>query len=80
METQIKVTHTGSYSAKFEHDDVTYRIDWEDDSDTVYFFQEFSPTAEGRKCVSIPAEILPTLADIFETIERANNLEKQGKK
>jgi len=72
METQIKVTHTGSYSAKFEHDDVTYRIDWEDDSDNVYFFQEFAPTQEGRKCVSIPAEILPTLIRIFGTIQTDN--------
>jgi hypothetical protein len=72
METQIKVTHTGSYSAKFEHDDVTYRIDWEDDSDTIYFFQEWNPTAEGRKCVSIPAEILPTLIRILGTIHTDN--------
>ncbi len=73
METKIKVTHTGSYSAKFEHDDVTYRIDWEDDSDTVYFFQEWNPTQEGRKCVSIPAEILPTLIRIFGTIHTDNS-------
>jgi hypothetical protein len=78
METQIKVTHTGSYSAKFEHDDVTYRIDWEDDSDNVYVFQEFHPGKDGRKCVSIPAEILPTLIRILGTIH-TENLEKQGK-
>ncbi len=71
METKITVTHTGSHSAKFEHDDVIYRIDWEDDSDTVYLFQQWSPTTQGLKVLSIPAEILPTLADIFETIERA---------
>jgi hypothetical protein len=78
METKIKVTHTGSYSAKFEHDDVTYRIDWEDDSDNVYVFQEFHPGKDGRKCVSIPAEILPTLIRILGTIH-TENLEKQGK-
>ena len=78
METQIKVTQTGSYSAKFEHDDVTYRIDWEDDSDNVYVFQEFHPGKDGRKCVSIPAEILPTLIRILGTIH-TENLEKQGK-
>jgi len=71
METKITVTLTGSHSAKFEHDDVIYRIDWEDDSDTVYLFQQWSPTTQGLKVLSIPAEILPTLADIFETIERA---------
>jgi hypothetical protein len=71
METKIKVTHTGSYSANFEHDDVSYRIDWEDDSDTVYLFQGWSPTPEGRKCVSIPAEIVPTLVGIFNTIEES---------
>jgi hypothetical protein len=78
METKIKVTQTGSYSAKFEHDDVTYRIDWEDDSDNVYVFQEFHPGKDGRKCVSIPAEILPTLIRILGTIH-TENLEKQGK-
>jgi hypothetical protein len=78
METKIKVTHTGSYSAKFEHDDVTYRIDSEDDSDNVYVFQEFHPGKDGRKCVSIPAEILPTLIRILGTIH-TENLEKQGK-
>jgi hypothetical protein len=78
METKIKVTHTGSYSAKFEHDDVTYRIDWEDDSDNVYVFQELHPGKDGRKCVSIPAEILPTLIRILGTIH-TENLEKQGK-
>jgi hypothetical protein len=78
METKITVTHTGSYSAKFEHDDVTYRIDWEDDSDNVYVFQEFHPGKDGRKCVSIPAQILPTLIRILGTIH-TENLEKQGK-
>jgi hypothetical protein len=71
METKIKVTHNGSYSAKFEHDDVTYRIDWEDDSDTVYFFQQWSPTIQDLKVLSIPAEILPTLVGIFNTIEES---------
>ena len=72
METQIKVTHTGSYSAKFEHDDVIYNIDWEDDSNTIYFIQEFAPGQDGRKCVSIPAEILPTLIRILGTIHSDN--------
>jgi hypothetical protein len=71
METKITVTHTGSHSAKFEHDDVIYRIDWEDDSDTVYLFQQWSPTTQGLKVLSIPAEILPTLAGIFNTIEES---------
>jgi len=72
METQIKVTNTGSYSAKFEHDDVAYRVDWEDDSSTVYFFQEFNPTPEGRKIICLPVEVIPTLMSIFKTIEGAN--------
>jgi hypothetical protein len=72
METQIKVTHTGSYSAKFEHDDVIYNIDWEDDSNTIYFIQQFAPGQDGRKCVSIPPEILPTLIRILGTIQTDN--------
>jgi len=71
METKIKVTHTGSYIAKFEHDDVIYHIEWEDNSDTVYLFQQWSPTTEGLKVLSIPAEILPTLVAIFNTIEES---------
>ena len=71
METKIKVTHTGSHSAKFEHDDVSYRIDWEDDSDTVYLFQQWDETIQSLKVVSIPAEILPTLSAIFNTIEES---------
>jgi hypothetical protein len=71
MEIKIKVTHTGSYSAKFEHDDVTYRIDWEDGSDTVYFFQQWDETIQSLKVLSIPAEILPTLVGIFNTIEES---------
>jgi len=71
METKITVTHNGSHSAKFEHDDVIYRIDWEDDSDTVYLFQQWDETIQSLKVLSIHAEILPTLVGILETIERA---------
>jgi hypothetical protein len=71
METKIKVTHSGSYSANFEHDDVIYRIDWEDDSDIVYLFQKWDDTIQSLKVVSIPAEIVPTLISIFNKIEES---------
>jgi hypothetical protein len=71
MKTKIKVTHIGCHSAKFQHDDVIYRIDWEDDSDTVYLFQQWDETIQSLKVLSIPAEILPTLVGIFNTIEES---------
>ena len=71
METKIKVTHTGSHSAKFEHDDVSYCIEWEDDSDTVYFIEQWDETIQSLKVISIPAEIVPTLVGIFNKIDES---------
>jgi hypothetical protein len=66
METKIKVTHTGSHSAKFEHNDVIYSIDWEDDSDTVYLFQKCSPTIKNWKTIVIEKEALPLLIEVLQ--------------
>jgi hypothetical protein len=66
METKTKVPHIGSHSAKFEHNDIIYNIDWEDNSDTVYLFQKWSPTIKNWKTIVIEKEALPLLIEVLQ--------------
>jgi hypothetical protein len=69
MENTIKITQSGNYTAKFEHDDIVYNIDWEDDGDTIYLCQIYGPGNENRKYFSFPVEILEPIIKILTQVK-----------
>jgi len=67
MEITIKQTNAGEYTAEFVHDDVLFQVDWEDDSNTVYIFQNFG--IENRKLIALPVETLEPIIRILTQIK-----------
>lgn len=67
MEITFKQTTAGEYTAEFEHDDVLFQIDWEDDSNTVYIFQQFG--MDNRKLIALPVETLEPIIRILTQIK-----------